>query len=95
MATPGDALGDSKTMGSSPADMYYRWKLMADKYAVAADERLSDTAKNVLGATKKRLLSLRFWLSWSLTVNQALSTPRAKNIQGPMINLNRRRSWRN
>ena len=54
MATPGDALGDSKTMGSSPADMYYRWKLMADKYAVAADERLSDTAKSVLGATSEK-----------------------------------------
>ena len=54
MATPGDALGDSKTMGSSPADQYYRWKLMSDKYAVAADERLSDTAKSVLGATSEK-----------------------------------------
>ena len=54
MATPGDALGDSKTMGSSPADQYYRWKLMSDKYAVAADERLSATAKSVLGATSEK-----------------------------------------
>jgi hypothetical protein len=54
MSTPGDGLGDAKTLGSSHADKYYAWKLWADKLAVASDARFSDDQKKVLGAISEK-----------------------------------------
>jgi hypothetical protein len=54
MSNPGDALGHTKGFGASKADEYYSWKLMQERMAVWGDSRLTEDAKQVLGANSQR-----------------------------------------